>query len=71
MFARVWVVQDTETACFLCPHTGDVGLTPWLVEAGMFDSEEEAVETASGHCGEGFQVYSFYRVLPPSVSECH
>lgn len=62
MFSRVWVVQDVETACFLCPHTGDVGLTAWIKEAGLFLSEEEAIETALAHCGEGFQVISFFRL---------
>ena len=60
MFARVWLVQDRETGCFLYPHTGDVGFTPWLREAGRFDSEEEARDTASFHCGEGFDLLSFY-----------
>lgn len=62
MFSKVWVVQDRETQCFLYPFSGDVGYTVWIREAGHFYSEEEAVETAVDHCGEGFDVFSFYRV---------
>lgn len=69
MFSKVWVVQDAETACFLRPHTGDVGYTPFLREAGYFDSEEEAVETAATHCGEGFHVVGFYIVAPSHCRE--
>lgn len=67
MFSKVWVVQDAETACFLRPHTGDVGYTPLLREAGYFESEEEAVETAASHCGEGFDVFGFY-IFAPEIS---
>ena len=62
MFGRYFVVQDKESACFLCPQDGDVGFTQWLNEAGRFDSEEEAIETASHHCGEGFIVNPFYEL---------
>ncbi len=60
MMNHVFVVQDRETQMFLCPSFGDVGYTPWIREAGHFDSEEEAVETAAFHCGEGFDVFDFY-----------
>lgn len=57
---RVFIVQDRESALFLCPQFGDVGYTQWLREAGRFDDEESAVETAHFHCTEGFNVSSFY-----------
>jgi hypothetical protein len=60
MSARVFVVQDRESACFLCPLNGDVGLTPWINEAGQFESEEEALDTASVVCSEGFVLFAFY-----------
>ncbi|ASU40250.1 hypothetical protein hmeg3_19450 [Herbaspirillum sp. meg3] len=57
---RVFIVQDKESALFLCPHFGDVSYTPWFSAAGRFDDYESAVETAGVHCGEGFFVESFY-----------
>lgn len=60
MGARVFIVQDRETACFLFPFHGAVALTPWINEAGQFESEEEALETASVICCEGYVVFSFY-----------
>jgi len=57
---RVFIVQDRESALFLCPQFGDVGYTQWLHEAGRFDDEESAVETANFHCTEGFNVSTFF-----------
>lgn len=57
---RVFVVQDKESALFLCPHFGDVSYTQWLNEAGRFDDQDSAIETAAVHCTEGFELTSFY-----------
>jgi hypothetical protein len=57
---RVFVVQDKESALFLCPHYGDVSYTQWFDEAGRFEDQESAVETAHVHCTEGFKLSSFY-----------
>lgn len=57
---RVFIVQDRESALFLCPLYGDVSYTQWLHEAGYFDDEESAIETASFHCTEGFNLSSFF-----------
>lgn len=51
-----FVVQDKESALFLMPVEGDVGFTPWLHEAGRFDSYAEAVDTAALNCHEGYFV---------------
>lgn len=64
MFRRVWVVQDAETGKFLCPTPdGDVGYTRWLHNAGLFDDEEAAVDTASALCTEGFSLFDFYKPM--------
>ena len=57
---RVFIVQDTESALFLCPNFGDVSYTQWLQDAGRFDDYDSAFETALVHCTEGFQVHRFY-----------
>ncbi|MCI1042241.1 hypothetical protein [Caballeronia zhejiangensis] len=59
MTHRVFIVQDRESAQFLFPDCGDVGLTAWINEAGLFESEEAAIETAFVHCTEGFIVFEF------------
>lgn len=51
-----FIVQDKESALFLMPVHGDVGFTPWAHEAGQFDAYEEAVDTASLNCHEGYVV---------------
>ena len=56
---RVFIVQDRESALFLCPFMGDVGYTAWLHEAGRFDDEESAIDTANFHCTEGYDISSF------------
>ncbi|ODP33326.1 hypothetical protein A9762_19410 [Pandoraea sp. ISTKB] len=65
MYGRVFIVQDRESAHFLCPDAGDVGFTPWVTSAGAFDSEEEAIETAASHCSEGFVIFSFIAQYQP------
>lgn len=61
MYGRVFIVQDKESAQFLRPELGDVGFTPWVNEAGAFESEETAAETAACHCSEGFVMFSFLK----------
>lgn len=51
-----FIVQDKESANFLCPYEGDVGFTQFAHEAGRFDALDEAEETAALHCHEGFYV---------------
>ena len=60
MCSRVYIVQDRESGYFLRPDVGDVGFTVWVDEAGVFDSEDAAVDTGSGHCSEGFLVFAFF-----------
>jgi len=55
-FVRRFIVQDRESKLFLMPSEGDVGFTPWAVEAGRFDAMDEAIDTARGNCSEGFDV---------------
>jgi hypothetical protein len=64
MYGRVFIVQDRESAQFLRPDSGDVGFTTWIDEAGYFDNEEEASDTAIHHCSEGFIVFSFIKGIP-------
>ena len=59
MGERVFIVQDRESAQFLRPDAGDVGFTTWINEAGVFENEEAAKETASFHCSEGFVLFAF------------
>jgi len=59
MYGRVFIVQDRESAQFLCPEEGDVGFTMWVDRAGRFGNEEEASETAIHCCSEGFIIFSF------------
>ena len=61
MYGRVFIVQDRESAQFLRPESGDVGFTSWVHEAGAFDNEEVAAETALCHCSEGFVIFSFFK----------
>jgi hypothetical protein len=63
MYGRVFIVQDRESAQFLRPDAGDVGFTLWIDKAGFFESEDEATETASNHCSEGFLIFSFFKRL--------
>ncbi|WP_250501749.1 hypothetical protein [Caballeronia sp. AZ7_KS35] len=64
MSGRVFIVQDRESAQFLFPESGDVGFTTWVDKAGYFEKEEEAIETATHHCSEGFVVFSFFKGFP-------
>lgn len=58
---RVWVVQDGESASFLCPSVdGDVTYTQWVTEAGFFYDEQAALDTAEYACAEGFRLFSFF-----------
>jgi hypothetical protein len=57
---RGFVVQDRESSLFLFPHYGDVSFTQWLHEAGRFDDEDSAIETALIHCSEGFHVTEIF-----------
>lgn len=56
-----FAVQDKESALFLMPVEGDVGFTPWLHEAGLFDAYSEAFDTAVANCHEGFFVAQVVR----------
>ena len=56
-----FVVQDKESALFLMPVEGDVGFTPWVHEAGRFDTYGEATDTASLNCHEGYFVTEVFQ----------
>ncbi len=55
-FEIKFIVQDRESNLFLFPQDGDVGFTQWAHEAGRFDALDEAEDTASLNCFEGFFV---------------
>ncbi len=47
MLVRVVILQDAENYQFLYPTPdGDVGYTSLLSKAGMFENEQEAIDTA-------------------------
>jgi hypothetical protein len=52
--SSAWVVQDRESGAFLVPCAGDVSFVKYLVDAGQFESREEAIETAIEHCSRNF-----------------
>jgi len=56
-----FVVQDKESALFLMPVEGDVGFTPWMHEAGRFDTYGEAIDTATLNCHEGYFVTEVFQ----------
>lgn len=60
----VWIVQDKESCLFLTPKDGDVGYTPYLTEAGHFDSAAAAYETAADCCDTGFMVFPCFLSRP-------
>lgn len=57
---RVYIIQDQESGLFLYPHYGSVNYTQWFGDAGRFDDEESAIETAHIFCTEGFQLHTFF-----------
>lgn len=58
----VYVVQSRDSGDFLYPSdTGDVGHTPYIHEAGLFEHKEEAIETALEEIGDNFIVYGFLK----------
>ncbi len=58
--AYVYIVQSQETCDFLYPaDTGDVGHTPYVIEAGYFFEREEAIETALDEIGDNFLIFGF------------
>lgn len=61
MLKRAYLVQDLESFAFLYPtDDGDVGYTRTLKDAGHFNDEDEAFDTAQIYCTEGFFIFSFY-----------
>jgi len=56
----VWIVQDTDTGLFLCPHDGDVGFCKLLRDAGRFDDGVSAVDTAHFVLGRQFHVSALF-----------
>lgn len=57
----VYVVQSRDTGDFLFPFDGDVGHTPYINEAGLFEYKEEAIETALEEIGDNFIVFGFMK----------
>lgn len=49
-----WIVRSGSD--YLFPQGGDVGFTSNLAEAGVFESEEAAIEAGRDHCDPGFVV---------------
>lgn len=55
-----YIVQDLESFEFLYPSAdGDVGLTPYIKQAGYFDELEDALE-AGRDMGVPFAIFKFY-----------
>ena len=46
-----YVVQALDDYSFLCPELGDVGSTKRIDKAGIFNSYEEAQQTANDEIG--------------------
>ncbi|SMC29985.1 hypothetical protein SAMN02745857_04329 [Andreprevotia lacus DSM 23236] len=55
----VWIVQDRDSGLFLFPDDGTVGFTRMVNDAGLFDSEEAAVETAIDFL-DRWLIFSFF-----------
>jgi len=69
MLVRVVVLQDVENHKFLYPTPdGDVGYTALLSKAGMFETEEEAIETADFVGCENYAMTTFYTDLETKLS---
>lgn len=58
----MYIVQLTDNYEFLYPHPdGDVCTTPFLRQAGVFQSAEAAIETAEFYSGVGsFHLVDIY-----------
>ncbi|CAN5674239.1 hypothetical protein BH11PSE12_BH11PSE12_27210 [soil metagenome] len=61
-----YVVQELESAMFLCAEDGDVGFTPFLHQADSFDCLEAAVDTAMIVVGSNFKVTQVVRKEKPN-----
>lgn len=60
-FTERFIVQDLETFEFLYPDSnGDVGQTPFLKNAGRYDSRDDALQAGIEECGGQFSVVSFF-----------
>ena len=69
MLCRVVILQDLENLQFLCPTPdGDVGFTPLITKAGMFEDEEEAQDTAEMMHVDNFQLFFCYVDLETKLS---
>lgn len=69
MLCRVVILQDLENLQFLCPTPdGDVGFTPFINKAGMFEDEEEAQDTAEMMHVDSFQLFFCYVDLETKLS---
>lgn len=69
MMCRVVILQDLENMQFLCPTPdGDVGFTPYLLKAGMFEDDDEAKDTAEMMHVDQFQLFYCYVDLETKLS---
>lgn len=69
MMCRVVILQDLENMQFLCPTPdGDVGFTPYLLEAGMFEDDDEAKDTAEMMHVDQFHLFYCYVDLETKLS---
>jgi hypothetical protein len=69
MLVRVVILQDAENYQFLYPTPdGDVGYTPLLSKAGMFESEQEAIDTAEFVGCENYSLMSFFTDLQTKLT---
>lgn len=69
MLVRVVILQDLENFQFLYPTPdGDVGYTRLLSKAGMFETEEEATETAEFMNVENYSLMTFFTDLETKLA---
>jgi len=64
-----YVVQDLDTFEFLCSDNGDVGQTPYISRAGLFETREDALTAAIDEIGEAFNIFSFALIQEASTSD--
>lgn len=72
MLSQVFILQDLENNQFLYPTPeGDVGFTPFLSEAGMFTTEDEAQETAEMMHADNFFLFKCFVDLETKLAHRH
>ncbi|QNM98686.1 hypothetical protein [Chitinimonas koreensis] len=65
MFVPAFIVQDGDTGLFLCPsEDGDVSYCKLITEAGTFDNQQSALDTAIDYIDPPYIVlFPFFREI--------